>query len=110
MFVFAIETGGKTIALIQEDNRLMLDGFLTGEREEGMILRRDVMQSLWDGSSPFTARLATPDEELDYSLMYYEAHGEPHGRPSGESVWYFYGDFAVAYCRTARAKLKRNAA
>jgi hypothetical protein len=109
MFVFAIETCGKTVALIQEDNRLMLDGFLTGEREEGMILRRDI-PLYWDGSSPFTARLATPDEELDYSLMYFEAHGESHGGPSGESVWYFYGDFAVAYCRTARDKLKSKAA
>jgi hypothetical protein len=110
MFVFAIETCGKTVALIQEDNRLMLDGFLTGEREEGMILRRDIMESFWDGSSPFTARLATPAEELDYSLMYYEAHGESHGGPSGESVWYFYGDFVAAYCRTARDSLKSKAA
>ena len=30
MFVFAIETNGKTVALIQEDNRLKLDGFLNG--------------------------------------------------------------------------------
>jgi hypothetical protein len=33
MFVFAIETCGKTVALIQEDNSIMLEGFLNGQRE-----------------------------------------------------------------------------
>jgi hypothetical protein len=70
MFVFAIETGGKTVALIQEDSRFMLEGFLTGEREEGQVLRRDIPQPhYWDGQSPFTARLATSSEELDYRCM-----------------------------------------
>ena len=40
MFVFAIETCGKTVALIQEDNSIMLEGVLNGDREEGRILRR----------------------------------------------------------------------
>ena len=70
MFVFAIETCGKTVALIQEDNRLMLDGFLNGERQEGRYFR-DELSGLrcWDGTSPFEARLATSTEELDYHCM-----------------------------------------
>jgi hypothetical protein len=111
MFVFAIETCGRTVALIQEDNRLMLDGFLNGEREEGRILRRDIVQPIyWDGTSPFTARLATASEELDYSLMYYESHGEMHGKSLGESEWYFYGDFAAYYCSAKRHQLENKAA
>ena len=102
MFVFAIETCGKTVALIQEDNRLMLDGFLSGERDEGKILRRDIIQPLyWDGSSPFTARLATTAEELDYRHM-----SEGIDECNSESIWWFYGDFAIAACHAERDRLE----
>jgi hypothetical protein len=102
MFVFAIETNGKTVALIQEDNRLRLEGFLNGERDEGQILRRDIPQPhYWDGTSPFTARLATPSEERDYFFM-----REGINEPDGESIWYFYGDIVANFLKADREKLK----
>ena len=98
MFVFAIETNGKTVALIQEDNRLMLEGFLNGVREEGQILRRDIPQpACWDGSSPFTARLATDSEELDYRCM-----NDGISESDSESIWYFYGDIAANFLQAER--------
>ena len=72
MFVFAIETNGKTVAFTMEVDRVMLDGILTGGRDEGQQLRdgllwmRDRDGPLWDGASPFTARLATSEEESEY--------------------------------------------
>jgi hypothetical protein len=75
MFVFAIETCGKTVAFTKEVDRIMLEGILNGQRDEGQQLRdglvylRDTVASrLWDGVAPFTARLATESEELDYDL------------------------------------------
>jgi hypothetical protein len=100
MFVFAIETNGKTVALIQEDNRLMLEGFLNGERDEGQILRRDILQpQYWDGKSPFTARLATDSEELDYRCM-----NDGISESDGESVWHFYGDMVADFLKAEREK------
>jgi hypothetical protein len=70
MFVFAIETNGETVALIQEDNRYMLDGVLNGKRKEGRELRSHVRKEFaWDGVSPLTARLATPAEEGGYAIL-----------------------------------------
>jgi hypothetical protein len=72
MFVFAIETNGKTVAFTKETDRVMLNGVLNGDREEGQELRsvlsrtRDNTGALWNGVSPFTARLATDSEDLDY--------------------------------------------
>jgi hypothetical protein len=73
MFVFAIETNGKTVAFVQEDNRYMLDGFLNGKRTEGRKAREFVRgveeasgTQIWDGVSPFTARLATLQEEIQF--------------------------------------------
>jgi hypothetical protein len=61
MFVFAIETNGKTVAFTKETDRIMLDGILNGEREEGQQLRKTLLfmksKTVWDGVSPFTARL-----------------------------------------------------
>jgi hypothetical protein len=97
MFVFAIETCGKTVALIQEDNRTMLEGFLNGEREDGQILRRDIVQPIyWDGLSPFKARLATASEELDYHFM-----NEGISESDSESLWYFYYNDITPACLDA---------
>jgi hypothetical protein len=101
MFVFAVETNGKTVALVQEDNRVMLEGFLNGEREEGQILRRDILPQYWDRKSPFTGRLATPDEEIDYCYM-----NEGINESASESIWYFYFGF-VADMLKAERRLKR---
>ena len=64
MFVFAIETCGKTVALIQEESRIMLDGFLNGEREEGQYFREQMPESWWDGTSPFNRAAAIATKEL----------------------------------------------
>jgi hypothetical protein len=75
MFAFAIETCGRTVAFTKETDRIMLDGVLSGEREEGqhlldgLSLMRDSIGPLWDGKAPITARLATESEELDYDIM-----------------------------------------
>jgi hypothetical protein len=73
MFVFAIETCGKTVAFTKEMDRIMLDGILNGEREEGQQLRMMTnpgnKNARWDGVSPFTARLATDSEEADYDII-----------------------------------------
>jgi hypothetical protein len=63
-----------------------------------------MLEQLWDGSSPFTARLATPSEELDYGLMYQEMHEELPCALSGESVWYFYSDIVSNYCTAKRER------
>jgi hypothetical protein len=64
MFVFAIETCGKTVAFTKEVDRIMLDGVLNGAREERQYLRHGLLSlretigtQVWDGISPFTARL-----------------------------------------------------
>jgi hypothetical protein len=65
MFVFAIETNGKTVAFAKETDRVMLNG----QREhlrDGLMYLRDKNGALWDGTSQFTARLATQSEEMDY--------------------------------------------
>jgi hypothetical protein len=104
MFVFAIETNGRTVALTKEVDRIMLDGFVNGEREEGQILRRDILQpEYWDGKSPFTARLATPLEELDYHCM-----NDGISESDSESIWYFYGDIVADFLKVDRDKLKAN--
>jgi hypothetical protein len=75
MFVFAIETCGKTVAYTKETDRIMLDGILNGERGEGQMLRKmtigkpNMTRRLWDGVSPFTARLASTSEEIDYDIV-----------------------------------------
>jgi hypothetical protein len=44
MFVFAIETCGTTVAFTKETDRIMLDGILNGEREEGQQLRKTLQR------------------------------------------------------------------
>jgi hypothetical protein len=72
MFVFAIETCGRTVAFTKEVDRVMLDGILNGQRDEGqhlldgLSLMRDSTGPLWDGKAPITARLATDSETVDY--------------------------------------------
>jgi hypothetical protein len=74
MFVFAIETCGRTVAFTKKTDLLMLEGVLTGERDEGqhlldgLSLMRDHNGKLWDGKAPITARLATASESLDYNI------------------------------------------
>jgi hypothetical protein len=74
MFVFAIETNGRTVAFTKETDRIMLEAFLSGDRDEGqhlldgLSLMRDHKGKLWDGKAPITARLATESEELDYDI------------------------------------------
>src|SRR5437763_15375216 len=74
MFFFAIETCGRTVAFTKEVDRIMLDGILNGQREEGqhlldgLSLMRDSIGPLWDGKAPIMARLATASEEIDYDL------------------------------------------
>jgi hypothetical protein len=102
MFVFAIETCGRNVALIQADARPMLDSFVNGDSDEGRVLRRDIVQPRdWDGLSPFTARLATPSEELDYRWM-----NTGLSDSDGESTWYFYGDMVACILKAERDKLK----
>jgi hypothetical protein len=53
MFVFAIETCGKTVAFTKEQDRTMLDGLLSGDRDEGKHLLHGLsLEQLWDGNSP----------------------------------------------------------
>lgn len=70
MFVFAIETNGKTVAFTKEQDRIMLEGILGGEREEGQQMRSMLARlKTWDSVSPLSARLATESEELDYGIV-----------------------------------------
>jgi hypothetical protein len=46
MFVFAIETCGKTVAFTKEVDRIMLDGILNGERDEGKHLRKTLLHKI----------------------------------------------------------------
>jgi len=92
MFVFAIETNGKTVALVREENRYTLDGFLNGKRKDGRELRELLLSvqegggtQIWDGSSPFTVRLATPEEDSDYCHEL-ELAGIPES--DSESIWF----------------------
>src|ERR1700759_4899714 len=69
MFVFAIESQGKTVAFTTETDRAMLDGLTAGAREEGEQMRaRLKVIRLWDGASPLIARLATESEAIDYGI------------------------------------------
>jgi hypothetical protein len=96
MFVFAIETCGKTVGFTKETDRVMLDGVLNGHRDEGQQLRDGLMYlrnkigsshcDVWDGVSPFTARLATESEALDYDIT--AAEHLPEGS-SDESLLMF---------------------
>jgi hypothetical protein len=71
MFVFAIETRGQTVAFTKETDRIMLDGILIGGRQEAQELRTGLFDAgLWDGVSPFTARLATDSEEQDFEIYH----------------------------------------
>jgi hypothetical protein len=73
MFVFAIETCGKTVAFTKEVDRIMLDETLDGQQlRDDVLFVRDNNGALWDGGSPFTARLASASEELDYNITAYE--------------------------------------
>jgi hypothetical protein len=89
MFVFAIETNGKTVAFTKETDRVMLDGVLNGQRAEGQQLREGLLYisktgaSAWDGVSPFTARLADYSEEIEYDVTAGELN------MSGDSVLLF---------------------
>jgi hypothetical protein len=107
MFVFAIETCGKTVALIQEEDRIMLDGFLSGEREEGHYFREQIPKLYWNGTSPFTARLATSSEHLDFDCMPEGLQGVEE--LAGESLWYFYGDIPAAFLKAERAQREAKA-
>jgi hypothetical protein len=96
MFVFAIETCGRTVAFTKEVDRIMLDGVLGGERQEGQQLRdgliylRDKIGSrLWDGVTPFTARLATDSEALDYDITASEYLEKEPGTGDDESLLMF---------------------
>jgi hypothetical protein len=74
MFVFAIETNGRAVAFTTEQDRIMLDGVLGGERDEGQQMRSMLARlKTWDGTSPLTTRLATESEELDYGIATHEA-------------------------------------
>jgi hypothetical protein len=92
MFVFAIETNGKTVALVREENRYTLDGFLNGKRKDGRGLRELLLSIeegggtlIWDGVSPFTARLATSKEDSDYC---HELEATGTRESDSESVWF----------------------
>jgi hypothetical protein len=95
MFVFAIETCGKTVAFTKETDRIMLDGVLNGEREEGqhlldgLSLMRDSIGPLWDGRAPITARLATESEEMDYDITAHEFMEKEPGVRTDESILMF---------------------
>jgi hypothetical protein len=74
MFVFAIETQGKTVAFTKEQDRSMLGGILEGGRDEGQQMRSWLKTiGQWDGVSQLTARLATDSEEIDYDITTHEA-------------------------------------
>jgi hypothetical protein len=97
MFVFAIETCGRTVAFTKETDRVMLDGVLNGQREEGqhlrdglLYLRNKIGARLWDGSSPFTARLATDSEELDYQITAREHQKKEQDISDDESILMFH--------------------
>jgi hypothetical protein len=69
MFVFAIETCGKTVAFTGAKDRIMLDKVLKGwPLRDDIFFKRDKNGALWDGVSPFTARLASASEELEYNI------------------------------------------
>jgi hypothetical protein len=95
MFVFAIETCGRTVAFTKEVDRIMLDGVLSGERDEGqhlldgLSLMRDSIGPLWDGKAPFTARLASTSEELDYNITADEYRHTQHDVSDDESILMF---------------------
>ena len=95
MFVFAIETCGRTVAFTKEVDRIMLEGFLSGERDEGqhlldgLSLMRDHKGKLWDGKAPITARLATASEELDYDMTAAEYMEKEPGVRTDESILMF---------------------
>jgi hypothetical protein len=74
MFVFAIETNGRTVAFTKETDIIMLAGILGGERDEGKQMRSWLKTiGQWDRVFPVTARLATESEELDYGITTHEA-------------------------------------
>jgi hypothetical protein len=95
MFVFAIETGGRTVAFTKEADRVMLDGILNGQRDEGqhlldgLSLMRDNIGRLWDGKTPITARLATESEEMDYDVTVLEYMDKEPDVRSDESILMF---------------------
>jgi hypothetical protein len=96
MFVFAIETCGKTVAFTKETDRIMLDGILNGCRDEGQQLRIMTLNpkdksALWDGVSPFIARLATASEEADYDIIADEEsmHEDPNGVVVDRGILFF---------------------
>jgi hypothetical protein len=60
---------------------------------------------LWDSSSPFTARLATATDELNYYCM-----NEGLSDSDSKSIWYFYGDVVADFCNARRDELKDKAA
>lgn len=70
MFIFAIETNGRTVAYTKEVDLIMLEGVLTGKTDEGQKLRDglslmcDSTGPMWDGKAPLTPRLATASEPL----------------------------------------------
>jgi hypothetical protein len=93
MFVFAIETNGDTVAFTKEQDPIMLEGFLSGNRDEGKFFRDEMIKfERWDGTSPFTARLATASEALDYEIIHETAEGPKNvAWPNTieiESSWY----------------------
>jgi hypothetical protein len=95
MFVFAIETCGRTVAFTKETDRIMLGAILSGEREEGqhlldgLSLMRDSIGPLWDGKAPITARLATDSEEIDYDITVGEFMEKEPGVRTDESILMF---------------------
>ncbi len=72
MFVFAIETNGRTVAFTKVVDRVMLDGVLNGKSAEGEHLRDGAYYLQWDRVSPFTARLATDSEDAEYHVTFPE--------------------------------------
>jgi hypothetical protein len=95
MFVFAIETCGRTVAFTKETDRVMLNGILNGQRDEGqhlldgLSLMRDSIGRLWDGKTPITARLATESEEVDYDITAREYMEKETDVRSDESILMF---------------------
>jgi hypothetical protein len=93
MFVLAIETCGRTVAFTKEVSRVMLEGILTGDRqEEAQELRRGLLYSrAWDGVSPLTARLATESEDFEFHM------NAPENEPDTESFFTFVNNDDVMF-------------
>lgn len=94
MFVYAIETGGKTVALVGESASPLLTEMLHEEREAGKYFRQEIPSLMWDGLTPIYARLATSDEFRDFVSL--------NGSSDGDSAWHFYGDITKRHLKDSQ--------